>query len=404
MDAVVESMGNVALGAAAPDALPAASAGGDEAPHRGAEAAAEAGARSGRSSGGRGDGREAAEGRGERRGDERHKQEQRGGRSGGGSGVGDKPAPKDFEWGDEIGEGAFSKVVRATHRESRVVYAVKVVEKALVVRENKVKYVTIERDVLNRCRHPNVVRLYCTFQDATRLHFVMELCTGELFALLSQLGTFGMPCARFWAAEVADALRYIHSCKVLHRDLKPENLLLSCRGHIKVTDFGSAKVVSDESSAGRTKSFCGTAEYVSPEVLENFGACQASDVWALGCLVFQFFAGTVPFRGGTEYLTFQKILALEYDFPDTFPEHAQAFVKSILVIDPAARLGAGTDGKMPDYRALMAHPFFEGISWTDPPLYNQRPPRPSVHLPKEGVEIGAGDDDWASDASGHESD
>lgn len=126
MDAVVESMGNVALGAAAPDALPAASAGGDEAPHRGAEAAAEAGARSGRSSGGRGDGREAAEGRGERRGDERHKQEQRGGRSGGGSGVGDKPAPKDFEWGDEIGEGAFSKVVRATHRESRVVYAVKV--------------------------------------------------------------------------------------------------------------------------------------------------------------------------------------------------------------------------------------------------------------------------------------
>ncbi|KAJ1470525.1 hypothetical protein T484DRAFT_1847555 [Baffinella frigidus] len=88
----------------------------------------------------------------------------------------------------------------------------------------------------------------------------------------------------------------------------------------------------------------------------------------------------------TEYLTFQKILALEYDFPDTFPEHAQAFVKSILVIDPAARLGAGTDGKMPDYRALMAHPFFEGISWTDPPLYNQRPPRPSVHLPKEGVE------------------
>ena len=122
----------------------------------------------------------AAEGRGEKRGEERHPQEQSGGRGGGGSGVGDKPAPKDFEWGDEIGEGSFSRVVRATHRESREVYAVKVVEKALVVKENKVKYVAIERDVLNRCRHPNVVRLYCTFQDAKRLYFVMELCKGEV--------------------------------------------------------------------------------------------------------------------------------------------------------------------------------------------------------------------------------
>lgn len=111
--------------------------------------------------------------------------------------------------------------------------------------------------------------------------------------------------------------------QIIHRDLKPENMLVSEAGHIKLTDFGTARIIKSGEEGNRTKSFVGTAEYCSPELLENLGTCQSSDLWALGCTLFQFLAGKVPFRGGSEYLTFQQILALDYAFPDDFPEVAK---------------------------------------------------------------------------------
>ena len=128
-----------------------------------------------------------------------------------------KVSGSDFEWGEVLGEGSYSKVVRARRKATGELFAVKMVEKALVLREKKQKYVVMEKDVLNRCRHPNVVKLFCTFQDPHRLFFVMELCETELFQLLQDKGSFALPCARFFAAELAVTLRFIHGQAVMHR-------------------------------------------------------------------------------------------------------------------------------------------------------------------------------------------
>ena len=252
-------------------------------------------------------------------------------------------------------------------------FAIKVVEKALVLKEGKHKYVKMEKETLNRCAHPHVVHLFCTFQDAQRLYFVMELCSMELFELLREKGTFALPCARFFAAQIVTALRFIHSKGVIHRDLKPENILLNHTGHLKITDFGTSKFVED---GKRSNSFVGTAEYVSPELLENLGAVPASDLWALGCIVFQFFCGRVPFRDGSEYLTFQKILALDYTIPPKCPAAAKDVIEKLLVIDPGKRIGAGEAGRTSGdtYQRLQEHSFFESIQWFDPPLHEQTPP------------------------------
>mmetsp|Transcript_45565 Transcript_45565/g.108029 ORF Transcript_45565/g.108029 Transcript_45565/m.108029 type:complete len:506 (+) Transcript_45565:113-1630(+) len=300
--------------------------------------------------------------------------------------IGEKQSPNDFEFLEMLGEGSYSRVMRAVHKATEQEFAVKVVEKALVIREKKQKYVVMERDVLNRCRHPNVVRLFCTFQDHQRLYFVMDVCHQELFRVLEAHGTLSVQCGQFFAAEILDVLKFIHSKQVIHRDLKPENILLSDSGHIKVTDFGTAKIISE--GEARSRSFCGTAEYVSPELLENKGACQSSDLWAYGCVLFQFFAGRVPFRGGSEYLTFQMILALEFEFPSHFPKPAHDLVSRLIVLDPLQRLGADPEGNATKYAELRAHPFFAGVSWDNPPLHEQKPPPITKLIPKSEIKKG----------------
>jgi 3-phosphoinositide dependent protein kinase-1 len=150
---------------------------------------------------------------------------------------------------------------------------------------------------------------------------------------------------------------------VIHRDLKPENILLSETGHIKLTDFGTAK---DETEEHRTNTFCGTAEYVSPEVLRDEEASRGCDLWALACMVYQMLTGRAIFRAENEYLTFQQILnhpAEDFVYPEGFPAVASDLIDKILLQDPLERLGAGSDADGKGYQALKAHPFFEGIDW-----------------------------------------
>lgn len=154
----------------------------------------------------------------------------------------------------------------------------------------------------------------------------------------------------------------MHSQGVIHRDLKPENILLDEQMRIKITDFGTAKIL-DTNENGETRdaanSFVGTAEYVSPELLTEKSACKSSDLWALGCIIYQLLAGRPPFKGSNEYQTFQKIVKLEYSFPDGFPPKAEDLVKKLLVLNPNERLGAGPGG----IAQLRGHPFFDGIDW-----------------------------------------
>jgi 3-phosphoinositide dependent protein kinase-1 len=229
-----------------------------------------------------------------------------------------KKGVRDFAFGRTLGQGSYSTVLAATDRQTLQDYAVKVLDKRHIIKEKKVKYVNIEKDTLNRLTsHPGIVRLYYTFQDEKSLYYVLDLAAnGELLETLKHTKTFNVECTRFYGAQILDAIDYMHRQGVIHRDLKPENVLLDKEMHVKITDFGTAKILDtsrprengnspyipfsndsrSERNNDRANSFVGTAEYVSPELLTDKSACKASDLWAFGCIVFQLLAGRPPFK------------------------------------------------------------------------------------------------------------
>ncbi|KAL9124094.1 MAG: hypothetical protein Q9217_006543 [Psora testacea] len=305
-----------------------------------------------------------------------------------------KKGVKDFQFGRTLGEGSYSTVMAATDRQTGKEYAIKVLDKRHIIKEKKVKYVNIEKDTLNRLTdHPGVVRLYYTFQDEQSLYFVLDLASsGELLGVLKRTTTFDEECTRFYGAEILDTIDYMHARGVIHRDLKPENVLLDDQMHVKITDFGTAKILElpkrppkdangnvgpptgnplDGFEDNRANSFVGTAEYVSPELLTDKKACKASDLWAFGCIIYQLLAGRPPFKAGNEYLTFQKIVALDYQFPQGFPEVARDLVERLLVLDPASRLSI---------EHVKNHEFFDGISWGRG-LWRQKAPKLKPFVP-----------------------
>ncbi|KAL8906917.1 MAG: hypothetical protein Q9207_001725 [Kuettlingeria erythrocarpa] len=298
---------------------------------------------------------------------------------------------RDFAFGRTLGEGSYSTVMAATDRETGKEFAIKVLDKKHIIKERKVKYVNVEKDTLNRLTdHPGVVRLYYTFQDEKSLYFVLDLASnGELLGILKRLTTFDEECTRFYGAEILDTIDFMHARGVIHRDLKPENVLLDEHMHVKITDFGTAKLLDsqndgkksngipeagellDGSEVNKANSFVGTAEYVSPELLRDKTACKASDLWAFGCIIYQLLAGRPPFKAANEYLTFQKILGLDYEFPQDFPEVAKDLVERLLVLEPSSRLSI---------EHIKNHQFFEGVTWGRG-LWKQRPPRTKGFVP-----------------------
>ena len=275
--------------------------------------------------------------------------------------VGKKYYAVDFTFGEVLGEGAFGAVMKVTLKDTGKDYAIKVMDKKHIMKENKVKYVKTERNILAMCKHPNIVSMFCTFSDPNHLYYVLELCpNGELLTWLKKVGSFDLASARFYSAEIVAALQYLHQRNVIHRDLKPENLLFAQNMHLKLTDFGTSKELEGGDTLARSNSFVGTAEYVCPELLNVKETSGASDLWALGVIVFQLLTGRMAFHGATQYLTFQNVLHRRFSFPQQpFDPHAKDLIEQLLQLDPAARLGAGPGG----YDRLKAHPFFEGIDW-----------------------------------------
>ena len=303
-----------------------------------------------------------------------------------------KKGVKDFHFGRTLGEGSYSTVMLATDRQTNREYAIKILDKRHIIKEKKVKYVNIEKDTLNRLTdHPGVVRLYYTFQDERSLYFVLDVASGgELLGVLKRLTTFDEECTRFYTAQILDTVEHMHSRGIIHRDLKPENVLMDDNMHVKITDFGTAKILDisqrsransnsvpipgepmDSSESNRAVSFVGTAEYVSPELLTEKNAGKPSDLWAFGCIVYQLLAGRPPFKAANEYLTFQKIVALDYVFPKGFPPVAQDLVERLLVLDPSRRLTI-------DH--IKSHEFFDGIRWGRG-LWEQKAPRLRNYVP-----------------------
>ena len=299
-----------------------------------------------------------------------------------------KPAPRkqvgpaDFDILDQLGEGAFGQVCLCRLKSTGAEYAIKIIEGVHAKRHGGLQQVKNERDVLILLQHPSVIKLHFTFHDAEHLYIVLELASGgELFSHIKRLGACHINCARWLTGELVNVLEYMHGKGVVHRDLKPENILLDDLGHIKLVDFGSARRLDVEDHAAK---FVGTAQYVSPEVLNDDDAMPAADMWALGCIAFQMLSGSPPFIADSEYLIFKRIEELDYTFPDHFPPSAQALVSSLLSLDPTARPAADA--------SLKAHPFFQDcdapldfasiISTPPPPLV---PPPPAPVLEGDSI-------------------
>eukprot|EP00005_Dracoamoeba_jomungandri_P004191 CAMPEP_0174256360 /NCGR_PEP_ID=MMETSP0439-20130205/5600_1 /TAXON_ID=0 /ORGANISM="Stereomyxa ramosa, Strain Chinc5" /LENGTH=918 /DNA_ID=CAMNT_0015338937 /DNA_START=8 /DNA_END=2764 /DNA_ORIENTATION=+ len=281
-----------------------------------------------------------------------------------------KRRASDFIVGDTLGEGAYAQVLLAEDKITGKQVALKILDKFYIMKEQKAHQVMREKALLESLKHPNLIELFYTFQDAEHLYFVLEYCPhDEIHSHLKRLGCFEFKCAQFYIAELVSVLEYLHKEGVVHRDIKPENLLLDVNFHLKLIDFGTAKRIGVEKTA-RSDSFVGTAEYVSPELLLKHYSVLGSDLWALGCVVYYFFTGRAPFRGSNDFFTFQRINHRQFTYPQAFPVVVKDLIEKLLTTDHTKRLGCGEGG----VEEIKSHPFFEGIDWeclhscTPPPL------------------------------------
>lgn len=290
-----------------------------------------------------------------------------------------KRSARDYQFGARIGEGSYSTVFSALDIHSKKTYAIKVLSKRHIVKEDKIKYVNIEKTTLHRLgqQHPGIVQLYYTFQDESSLFFVLDFAEyGELLSIIRKFGSLSEAVLKFYMCQIIDAVKFIHLKGIIHRDLKPENILVDRDFNLKITDFGAAKLLDSPnddsgeqidydgiqnetgSKIDRKGSFVGTAEYVSPELLKHNICGFESDVWAMGCILYQFFSGVPPFKGTTEYSTFEKIINVEYSYRQGYyiPQEVVHIIDNILVADPEKRY------TIPQ---IMACSWFNEILWND---------------------------------------
>lgn len=268
--------------------------------------------------------------------------------------------PSDFDYLTLIGKGSFGKVLLARHRTQGGFYAVKVLQKDLIVKRKEQQHVMVERSVLLKgLDHPFLVGLHFSFQTPNTLYFVLDYVNGgELFFHLQREGSFPEARSSFYAAEMALALGFLHSLKIVYRDLKPENILLDCEGHVKLTDFGLCK--EGVAVGGIMHTFCGTPEYLAPEVLQGQPYSPAVDWWSLGSVLFEMLFSLPPFYSQNKAEMFENILHAPLKFPSGASAAARSLIEGLLERDVTQRLGQSLD-----VEELQQHSFFASINWDD---------------------------------------
>ncbi|PAA92325.1 hypothetical protein BOX15_Mlig000437g4, partial [Macrostomum lignano] len=267
-----------------------------------------------------------------------------------------------------VGTGTFGRVLVIRERSTAQHFALKILLIDDVVRLKQEAHVKNEKAILMNVKHPFLVRLYWTNHDAKFLYMIMEyICGGEVFSYLRAAGIFANSAALFYAAEILSAIGYLHSLCIMYRDLKPENLLLDVNGHLKITDFGFAKVVRD-----RTFTMCGTPEYLAPEIIRGQGYNKSVDFWALGILIYEMLVGSPPFYDDNPANIYQKILPGKFDFPreSNIDPLAKDLIRRLLTVDQTKRLGNMKNG----VEDIRSHRWFKSINWPDVELRQLKPP------------------------------
>ncbi|XP_064404660.1 ribosomal protein S6 kinase alpha-3-like isoform X2 [Halichondria panicea] len=264
-----------------------------------------------------------------------------------------------FELLKVLGQGSFGKVFlvrRIIGKDAGKLYAMKVLKKASLKVRDRVR-TKMERDILVDVRHPFIVHLEYAFQTEGKLYLVLEfLRGGDLFTRLSKEVMFTEDDVKFYLAELALALDHLHTLGIVYRDLKPENILLDAEGHIKLTDFGLSKEAVEDR---KTFSFCGTVEYMAPEVVNRKGHGTTADWWSFGVLMYEMLTGSLPFQGENRKATMTMILKAKLGMPQFLSPEAQSLLRVLFKRNPQNRLGHGPNG----IENIKAHLYFKSINW-----------------------------------------
>ncbi|XP_018792908.1 PREDICTED: ribosomal protein S6 kinase 2 beta [Bactrocera latifrons] len=282
----------------------------------------------------------------------------------------DKADPSQFELLRVLGEGSFGKVFlvrKVIGKDAGTLYAMKVLKKATLKIKDRVRSRN-ERKILADVGHAFIVKLHYAFQTPGKLYLILDfLRGGDLFSRLSKEVMFTEDDVKFYLAELALALNHLHTLGIIYRDLKPENILLDENGHIALTDFGLSKQPLDGS---KTYSFCGTVEYMAPEIVNRKGHGVAADWWSFGVLMFEMLTGNLPFHGQTRQETMNQILRSKLGMPENLSPEAQSLLRALFKRNPQNRLGAGEHGILD----IKAHCFFATIDWVRLVRKEVRPP------------------------------
>jgi serine/threonine protein kinase len=268
-----------------------------------------------------------------------------------------------------IGKGGFSEVVLARKKDTGELFAVKSIEKSSLFSENRLPQIVSEKDILKAADHPFIVKLCMAFQTKHKVHLVMEFCPGgELFFHLQNVKRLTEEQAIFYFSEILLALEYLHRNDIVYRDLKPENVLVDYDGHVKLIDFGLSK--QGLSKDGVTFSFCGSPEYMTPEVLNGVSHGRAVDFYGLGALLYEMLVGIPPFYDKSHAQMEWNILNSRPEFPKGLSKTCKDLLTKLLDKDPEKRLGYSTG-----IEEIKNHAWCKNCDWNK---YNKKKIKPPL--------------------------
>ena len=292
-----------------------------------------------------------------------------------------------------IGKGNSGNVYLVRHTKSKMLYALKCMEKTKIRHLKQIQHAKNELHVIQTIKHPFCTAYIQCYQDSSKLYILQEwISGGELFNQMQNDQTFKETAANFYAANVVCAIEYLHNYGIIYRDLKPENLLLDQDGYIKIADFGFAKNIAE---FGRTFTICGTPEYQAPEVIYKKGTTKEADYWSLGILIYEMLVGYTPFRSANDepYQIYQQARSGRFVIPKNLnlSRDAQDIIKKLIVVNPNERLGSGKGGIL----RIKSHPWFNNIDWNALLEKRIKPPiKPTIEKVVQGQFLHVSEDDF----------
>jgi len=242
---------------------------------------------------------------------------------------------EDIDVGKRLGAGKFGSVYMARCRKSNWIFVLKVLDKRQLIRHGVEHQVRREIEIQAHCRHVNILRLYNFFHDEKHIYLMLEIAAhGELYTRLQKRGCFSEARSAWYFRQIVDAVKYCHSKNIIHRDIKPENILISLGDTLKISDFGWAV----HAPSSRRKTFCGTLDYLPPEMVGGKEYGHHVDVWGLGVLLYEFLVGKPPFEDAGQQGTYSKIRKGKVEFPHNLSSGARDLISKLLNRDESRRL------------------------------------------------------------------